>query len=44
VKVEFLQLGKQNHPADLQQGDAAEPSAWWDGRPYDRILLDVRIG
>ena len=27
--------------ADLQQGDAAEPAAWWDGRPYDRILLDV---
>lgn len=27
--------------AELQQGDAAEPSAWWDGRPYDRILLDV---
>jgi 16S rRNA (cytosine967-C5)-methyltransferase len=21
--------------------DAAEPGAWWDGRPYDRILADV---
>ena len=22
-------------------GDATAPSAWWDGRPYDRILADV---
>jgi 16S rRNA (cytosine967-C5)-methyltransferase len=22
-------------------GDAARPSTWWDGRPFDRILLDV---
>ncbi len=22
-------------------GDAAAPSGWWDGRPYDRILLDA---
>ncbi len=22
-------------------GDAANPDAWWDGRPYDRILADV---
>ena len=22
-------------------GDAAVPETWWDGRPYDRILLDV---
>ena len=22
-------------------GDAGEPRAWWDGRPYDRILADV---
>jgi len=21
--------------------DAAEPSAWWDGQPFDRILLDA---
>jgi 16S rRNA (cytosine967-C5)-methyltransferase len=27
--------------ADLVQGDAGEPSAWWDGRLYERILLDV---
>jgi len=22
-------------------GDATEPAAWWDGRPYERILADV---
>ncbi len=22
-------------------GDACEPAAWWDGRPFDRILADV---
>lgn len=22
-------------------GDAAQPSQWWDGRPFDRILADV---
>lgn len=22
-------------------GDAAEPGGWWDGRPFDRVLLDV---
>jgi 16S rRNA (cytosine967-C5)-methyltransferase len=27
--------------AVLVQGDAAEPAAWWDGRPFDRILLDA---
>ena len=27
--------------ARLLVGDAAEPGGWWDGRPFDRILLDV---
>ena len=27
--------------ATLVTGDALRPDAWWDGRPYDRILLDV---
>jgi 16S rRNA (cytosine967-C5)-methyltransferase len=27
--------------ANLRVGDAAEPSQWWDGRSFDRILLDV---
>lgn len=27
--------------ATLKQGDAREPSSWWDGRPFDRILVDA---
>lgn len=27
--------------ATLIEGDAAQPEAWWDGRPFDRILADV---
>ncbi|WP_395055597.1 16S rRNA (cytosine(967)-C(5))-methyltransferase RsmB [Polaromonas sp.] len=27
--------------ADVRVGDAAHPDGWWDGRPYDGILLDA---
>ncbi|MGZ5012247.1 MAG: 16S rRNA (cytosine(967)-C(5))-methyltransferase RsmB [Methylobacter sp.] len=27
--------------ATLLVGDAANPSGWWDGKPFDRILLDA---
>jgi 16S rRNA (cytosine967-C5)-methyltransferase len=27
--------------AKLVTGDATEPRQWWDGRPFDRILLDA---
>jgi 16S rRNA (cytosine967-C5)-methyltransferase len=27
--------------ADCQVGDAAQPEHWWDGRPFDRILIDA---
>lgn len=27
--------------AQLLVGDASQPQAWWDGRPYQRILADV---
>ena len=27
--------------ATLIRGDAASPREWWDGRPFDRILLDA---
>lgn len=27
--------------ARVVAGNAAEPRAWWDGKPYDRILLDA---
>jgi 16S rRNA (cytosine967-C5)-methyltransferase len=37
--VETLaRLGLQ---ASAQAADAAEPSTWWDGRPFDAILLDA---
>jgi 16S rRNA (cytosine967-C5)-methyltransferase len=34
--LERLQL-----TADCRVADAGEPRAWWDGRPFDRILLDA---
>ena len=27
--------------AAARGGDAAQPQAWWDGRPFDRILIDA---
>jgi len=27
--------------ATVKMADARDPDAWWDGRPYDRILADV---
>jgi 16S rRNA (cytosine967-C5)-methyltransferase len=27
--------------AELRAADAAQPGGWWDGRPFDRILLDA---
>lgn len=27
--------------ADLLAADAGDPPSWWDGRPFDRILLDA---
>jgi len=27
--------------ADVVVGDAGDPSAWWDGRPFDRIQIDA---
>ncbi|MCQ4164132.1 16S rRNA (cytosine(967)-C(5))-methyltransferase RsmB [Tahibacter harae] len=38
VRDNLARLGLQ---ATLAAGDAAEPQAWWDGRPFDRILLDA---
>jgi 16S rRNA (cytosine967-C5)-methyltransferase len=34
-------LARLSLHANLVQGDAAEPAAWWDGSKYDRILLDA---
>ncbi|OZA29617.1 MAG: 16S rRNA (cytosine(967)-C(5))-methyltransferase [Hydrogenophilales bacterium 17-64-11] len=34
-------LDRLHLQATLLAGDAAQPAAWWDGRPFDRILADV---
>ena len=34
-------LARLSLRANLVQGDAGDPSDWWDGRCYDRILLDA---
>jgi len=33
-------LGR-NPPVRLLCGDARDPGSWWDGRPFDRILVDA---
>jgi 16S rRNA (cytosine967-C5)-methyltransferase len=38
VQENFTRL---NLKATLVSGDAGEPATWWDGRQFDRILLDV---
>jgi 16S rRNA (cytosine967-C5)-methyltransferase len=34
-------LARLHLSAHTQAADAADPSAWWDGRPFDAILLDA---
>ncbi|ACE84794.1 16S rRNA (cytosine(967)-C(5))-methyltransferase RsmB [Cellvibrio japonicus] len=34
-------LGRLGVTADIRCGDGTRPEAWWDGEPYDRILLDA---
>lgn len=34
-------LDRLQFSAQLVCADAAQPSAWWDGSPFDRILLDA---
>ena len=38
IAQNLRRLGLQ---ADIVVGDAGQPDAWWDGRPYDAILLDA---
>jgi 16S rRNA (cytosine967-C5)-methyltransferase len=38
VRDSFARLGLTG---SVIQGDAADPAGWWDGRPFDRILLDA---
>ena len=34
-------MTRLKHSVDIKQGDAAQPSQWWDGQLFDRILLDA---
>lgn len=34
-------LNRLQLTARLKAGDARDPAAWWDGRPFDAILLDA---
>ena len=34
-------MTRLQHKVDIRQGDAANPESWWDGKPFDRILLDA---
>lgn len=34
-------LARLGLAATVLTGDAAAPATWWDGRPFERILLDV---
>jgi 16S rRNA (cytosine967-C5)-methyltransferase len=38
VSSTLERLGLQ---ADLKTGDAADPGSFWDGRPFERVLLDA---
>jgi 16S rRNA (cytosine967-C5)-methyltransferase len=34
-------LNRENLRAELKAGDGRFPKGWWDGRPFDAILLDA---
>lgn len=34
-------LARLGYEAGLRCGDAASPADWWDGQPYERILVDA---
>ncbi|QJR80995.1 16S rRNA (cytosine(967)-C(5))-methyltransferase RsmB [Alteromonas pelagimontana] len=34
-------MQRLNHNPTIITGDAAAPAGWWDGKPFDRILLDA---
>jgi 16S rRNA (cytosine967-C5)-methyltransferase len=41
VRDNVARLGLDGPHVRIAQGDAAQPSSWWDGIPFDRILADV---
>jgi 16S rRNA (cytosine967-C5)-methyltransferase len=34
-------LDRLRYRAEIRAGDALRPAEWWDGRPFDRILVDA---
>ena len=38
IRQNLDRLGLQ---ADVRVGDAGDPSGWWEGKPFDRILIDA---
>lgn len=34
-------LARLGLACEVRNGDASEPATWWDGKPFDRILLDA---
>jgi 16S rRNA (cytosine967-C5)-methyltransferase len=38
IRQNLDRLGLQ---ANVQIGDAGDPQSWWDGKPFDRILIDA---
>ena len=34
-------LARGGYQAQVVEADASDPDSWWDGRPFDRILLDA---
>jgi len=41
VRQNLDRLGLAGSRVRLAAGDAADPAAWWDGKPYDAVLADV---
>ena len=41
VRENLARLQRASSPVNVVTGDAGVPAGWWDGRAFDRILVDV---
>ena len=41
VRENLARLKHASHNVQVVAGDAGEPSGWWDGKAFDRILADM---
>ena len=41
IEDNLTRLGLLGPAVEVRAADAAQPEQWWDGEPYDRILLDA---